>query len=505
MKTLSAIIIITLFSAAAFAQVGELDNTFGTGGKLQNDFPDATYSGSINAMAIAPDGKILIAGSADVSGAFSRKWFISRYNIDGSIDNSFGVGGSILGPGETTAVVLSLSVQPDLKVLALEDDEEHFRVARYNVDGSYDNNFNVYSYYYDVFTENTIGLQADGKIVVGGSAGDHAIGGATGNFCLARYNPNGILDTAFNAGGIVTTLIDSGSTIYSLAIDSDKKIVAAGTSFEGGHYRCAMARYNPNGTLDSSFNINGILTTTFGADVGIRTVAIQSDGKIVVSVYGPNSVDYYDFLLARYNNDGTLDSTFGNAGIVMNAVGVGVTSFTIQTDDKIVTAGYSLDNPTSDFALTRRNPNGTLDSTFGDAGITYTDFGNNWDLALAVHMQPDGKIVAAGDHFYGIELARYFSGLDVGILNFSSSQSSPLIYPNPIQQTETLEYILTNNESLTIALYDVNGTMVRNFISNEQRAAGAHEETLHMGELAPGTYFLTLSNGAQRMNVKLVK
>ncbi len=102
-------------------------------------------------------------------------------------------------------------------------------------------------------------------------------------------------------------------------------------------------------------------------------------------------------------------------------------------------------------------------------------------------------------------LARYFSGLDVGILNFSSSQNSPLIYPNPLHQTETLEYTLTKNESLTIALYDVNGKPIRNFISNEERSAGEHKEILNFGELTAGSYFLTLSNGKHQMSVKMVK
>src|SRR5205085_12645576 len=104
-----------------------------------------------------------------------------------------------------------------------------------------------------------------------------------------------------------------------------------------------------------------------------------------------------------------------------------------------------------------------------------------------------------------ILLARYLPGFNIGILNFTTTQSSPLIYPNPLQPTEQLEYTLTQNETLTLALYDVSGRVVQTFFTNQQRNAGAHKETLSISTLAAGNYFLTLSNGAQKMSVKVLK
>jgi len=227
---------------------------------------------------------------------------------------------------------------------------------------------------------------------------------------------SGSLDTSFSTDGKVTTAFGTSNDVAtSVAIQSDGKIVAAGYSYNGANYDFALVRYNMDGSLDSTFGTGGKVTTAFGTgDDGAKSVAIQSDGKIVAAGYSDNGANY-DFALVRYNTDGSLDSTFGTGGKVTTAVGTGTDnakSVAIQSDGKIVAAGYSYNGANFDFALVRYNTDGSLDSTFGTGGKVTTAFGTSNDEAYSVAIQSDGKIVAAGSSNnganYDFALVRYW-------------------------------------------------------------------------------------------------
>jgi uncharacterized delta-60 repeat protein len=189
-----------------------------------------------------------------------------------------------------------------------------------------------------------------------------------------------------------------------VAIQSDGKIVAAGYSDASGNYDFALARYNSNGTLDTTFNSSGkVLTDLSGSGSGdfASGVAIQSDGKIVAAGFSDASGTPYDFALVRYNPNGTLDTTFNTTGKVLTDLsGAGsqdeASAVAIQSDGKIVAAGDSTvggGNP--DFALARYKADGTLDRAFNSTGRVLTDFGG-FDVAYAVAIQSARRIVAAG-------------------------------------------------------------------------------------------------------------
>ena len=212
---------------------------------------------------------------------------------------------------------------------------------------------------------------------------------------------DGDLDTTFDTDGKVTTAIgtsdDNGTAV---AIQSDGKIVAAGLSLNGTSYDFALARYNTNGTLDTTFDTDGKVVTPFGSSIDIAySVAIQADGKIVAAGSYNNGTDN-DFALARYNTNGSLDTTFDTDGKVVTSFGSGYDvahSVAIQSDGKIVAAG-GYDNGTDwDFALARYNTNGSLDTTFDTDGKVVTPFGSGDDEAYGVAIQSNGKIVVAGD------------------------------------------------------------------------------------------------------------
>ena len=236
-------------------------------------------------------------------------------------------------------------------------------------------------------------------------------GGGSGNTTPQA----GSLDTTFNTNGKVTTPIGSGSRAHAIAIQTDGKIVVAGNAGNGTNIDFALARYNKNGSLDTTFDTDGIVTTPIGSgNNGAYAIAIQTDGKIVVAGYAGNGTPYRIFALARYKTDGSLDTTFNTNGKVITPIGSGnngAYAIAIQTDGKIVVAGYALKGTNFDFALARYNTDGSLDRTFDTDGKVTTPIGSDDDFAHAIAIQTDGKIVVAGDAYNDTNsdfaLARY--------------------------------------------------------------------------------------------------
>lgn len=220
----------------------------------------------------------------------------------------------------------------------------------------------------------------------------------------------GDLDTTFGGDGKVTTApARHGGLANAVALQADGRIVAVGTSF-GSHPKFAVVRYRRDGTLDTTFGEDGTVMTNFAKDDSKgRAVAIQADGKIVTGGLVARTHSNWDFALARYNTDGTLDTTFGGDGKVTTSFGRGQDiALAVQVDGKIVVAGGSgIGGADSRFALARYNSDGTLDPTFGGDGKVTTDFTHHIDVANAVAIQSDGKIVAAGEARDRPALARY--------------------------------------------------------------------------------------------------
>jgi uncharacterized delta-60 repeat protein len=322
------------------------------------------------------------------------------------LDTTFGTGGKVTtnspsSSEEGRAVV----VQPDGKIIVVgyhnASEGNNFLVARYNPNGTLDTTFDG-----DGFASTTIlngedyayavALQPDGKIVVAGQT----VNNMTGDFALMRYNPNGSLDTSFDGDGIVVTSIYSGYDLaFAVAVQPDGKIVAAGSATSGQNSDFALVRYNANGSLDTSFDTDGKVTTPFSQDIDeIYAIALQADGKIIAVGYVTEESGI-DFALARYNPNGSLDTSFDTDGKVTTQIFDGLDiaqAVALQADGKIVVAGQTFHDNALKFALARYQANGSLDASFDTDGKTsFSILGSN-DAALAVAVQPDGKIVAAG-------------------------------------------------------------------------------------------------------------
>ena len=300
--------------------------------------------------------------------------------------------------------------QPDGKIVAVgarrTGDLSDFALARYNPDGSLDTSFSGDGRQMTDLGSGYDGAHTEWRSRRTARSSRSASAAASANFALARYNPDGSLDTSFSGDGKQTTVVGPGADVGAtgVAIQADGKIVAVGASSDGsGDVDFALARYNPDGSLDTSFSGDGKQTTDF-VDLDYASgVALQGDGKIVA--VGSTSADtaggFDGFALARYNPDGSLDTSFSGDGKQTTDFGNSFDAafgVALQADGKIVAVGRTSDGyaAPSDFALARYNSNGSLDASFSGDGKQTTDFGDRSNEANGVALQADGKIVAVG-------------------------------------------------------------------------------------------------------------
>jgi uncharacterized delta-60 repeat protein len=387
--------------ASALAADGQLDPTFGRDGKVTTSF---TAGASASAVAVQSDGRIVAAGGA------GDDFALARYDTEGALDTTFGTGGRVTTGFTNGAFANAVAIQSDGRIVAAGVAGDAFALARYDTEGALDTTFGTDGIVTTNLTSgydqaNGVAIQADGKIVAAGLATPGSPWRP--HFALARYRPDGTLDTSFGDGGTVDTTFGVRGVARAIVLQPDQKIVLAGTN--GGGF--ALARYDSDGTLDASFGNGGKVATALSAGGSAYAVALQPDGRIVAA----GSYDFYWFALARFRVHGGLDRTFGGDGFVTTDVGQGgeqwVSGLVIRSNGKVVAAGgegpHEGGEAAPRFVLTRYRANGVLDPMFGGDGDIITRF-KNGAAAGGVTTQSDGKIVvvgtSAGESF---ALARY--------------------------------------------------------------------------------------------------
>ena len=422
------------FALARYETNGSLDTTFDGDGKVITDFGGSNDGYSI---ALQPDGKLVMAGGRWNGSAYD--FALARYNINGSLDTAFDGDGKVITDLGNSEFSSAVALQGDGKIVLAGNTDglnRNFVLARYSSSGSLDTTFDGDGKVTTDFGNNNdddargLTIQSNGKIIVTGSSGQ----GSNTDLALARYNSSGSLDTTFDSDGKVTTAVGSSAdNSYDIVLQSDGKIIIAGGSHNQLNVDVAVARYNSSGSLDTTFSGDGKVTTDLGGGSGYEfgeALALQSDGKIVVAGSNSNGNTSVNFAVARYNSDGSLDVTFGTDGKVttdfgLRTNGVGYTNYgravATQTDGKIIVAGSSGNGGgESQFALARYNTNGTLDTTFnGDGKVTTAIEGNG--QAWAVAIQPDGKIIVAGDN--GYPNSNYTDSVSFALARFNSNGS----------------------------------------------------------------------------------
>jgi uncharacterized delta-60 repeat protein len=380
---------------------GAVDPAFDGDGIVSTDI--GARNEEAKSIALQPDGKIVVAGYFD--NGINNIALVLRYNSNGTLDPTFATNGidtTKIGAGYNS--LNDIVVQTDGSIVAVGSSnngtDQDFAVRRYTSDGTEDGSFHpdgkVTTPVLNDSYANALALQSDGKIVAGGAAWD----GSQTLFAVARYTSGGILDNTFGIYGTVTTAVGpSNDQVYGIAVQPDGKILAAGTSNNGSTNVFALVRYESTGTPDNTFGSNGIVTTTIGSSATAYGVAVQTDGKILL-VGDANR----EIVVVRYNSNGTLDTSFSADGIVSTPVTGSYAegkAIVVQYDGKIVVAGNTDDGANANIAVVRYNSNGTLDTTFNSTGKVSTAIGSGFDEGFGIALTPEEKIVVGGDYYNG--------------------------------------------------------------------------------------------------------
>jgi len=491
-----------LISPHVQAAPGGLDFGFNTTGSVTTAFTSG--SAKAHAVALQPNGDIIVAGEYCGVSSQNCDFLIERLNTNGSLDTNFN---SVTASGIVTtdyntdndyarAVALTSAgrIVAAGYTCSTTGGPCAFLLVRYLSNGDYDSTLNGSGTVTTSFGANdarayAMALQPDGKVVLGG----YSYNGSNDDFTLARYNTDGSLDYGFGVGGIVTT--DFGANddrVNAMALLPDGRVVAAGQSCAAGSTSCdfALARYNTDGSLDLSLNGTGMVTTPFGTgDDRAYALALQPDARIILAGQSCNLSDTRCvFALARYHADGTLDTAFNlsgtPAGTVTTAVGstVGIaSSVALQPDGKILAAGYYNNGLNYDYALVRYTGDGVPDLGFGSTGIVITDIANSGDYAYAVALQPDGKIVAAGESSGDVSVARYFAAdapWDVTPDSFTFTDTDNVDTGSP--QTSNLITISGLGDGIEVPVMVLSGTYAKN---------GSTDYTVDLGWAKNGDQF----------------
>ena len=414
---------ITFASLPVGAAPGDLDSSFGVGGQLVT----AVGSGDAGAhdVALQSDGKLVAVGYSH--NGSDNDFAVVRYNADGSLDTTFNATGKAIADfGGSSDVGSGVAVQSDGKIIAVGTASIAstwlFALARFHPDGSLDTSFGVAG---TGKVTTTIGspnsqtkaegvkIQPDGKILVAGSAD---LGFAL-DFVLLRYNSDGNLDNDFGAGGLVSTNIygygNHTDTAFDLALRSDGQILLGGHSTGPLRNGYLVTVYNSDGSPDASFATGG---TRFSEEMNqVHCVAWQADGKFLIGGINGGGAGR-NFILWRFSETGVADTTFGTNGSVVTPIGTAADvpyDMEVQSDGKIVVVGssYKADTGFEDFAVVRYNEDGSLDTTFRGTGKVTTSFPGGTSVSRSMVIGPDGRILLAGQAHDGTKnqfaLARY--------------------------------------------------------------------------------------------------
>lgn len=411
--TTTVLLLLLGFSLATHAtpgQPGTLDATWATSSPLGAGIvmtPIGNGDDTASAVAVQPDGKVLVAGAC--SNGTNADFCVVRYRADGTLDTTWNGSGTVITPiGSDIDVARAIALQPDGKVLVagicVVGTAPQFCALRYNGNGALDSGWNGTGKVITSIGGNddralAMALQPDGRVLLAGQCSN----GTTYDFCALRYNASGTLDSSWNGNGkVITPIGTSDVQSGALVVQSDGKVLRAGVCVVGvtsNPVFCAL-RYNTNGSLDSSWNGTGkVITSIGGSDDEATAIAVQPDGKVLLAGFCFAAASN-NFCAARYNTNGTLDSSWNGTGkVIAPTIGGNddkAQAVVLQPDGKALLAGACLSGANNNYCALRFNANGTLDLSWNGTGKVMTAIGNSYSLATAVTLQPDGKALLSG-------------------------------------------------------------------------------------------------------------
>lgn len=460
------------FAIARYDSSGALDPALDGDGKLTTVFEMA--DDKPGHLLVQPDEKLIAIGTSGYqqqNGTTVKNVALSRYNSDGSPDATFGNSGKTVSVfGDHVNTITTAALQADGKIVlanmyaVFADPSYYYEIIRYNADGSLDTAFGTNGKVSTNFYAGCFAFQPDGKILV---AGGGTLEGTNG-FILSRYSSNGTLDTSFDTDGhLPVSFGHLASGNASVMVQPDGKII-----FSGGTYNAdlatgtfAAARFNPDGSPDTSFGDNGQVVTPIASTCIALKGFIQADGKILIA----GTSDGIHFSSVQYHANGTIDTMYGTAGITTTDLHTdsyyGINSVALQPDGKFLLAvtQYGQDPNSNDFKIKRINPDGTFDDDFGGQDGIATSFYDGYDEAFAIGLQSGDKIVVAGPTHNGMNtdfaLAR-FTNVILDVAHFNGDSSGLVIYPNPAKDNLHIKTTVNGLEVIDYSIYNMLGQLI---------------------------------------------
>jgi uncharacterized delta-60 repeat protein len=501
MKTITSILTaFILLPTFSFSQPGTLDSSFGINGKKVKP------KGAADAIAIQSDGKIIAGGYNHLGSK------LVRYNQNGSIDKTFGINGEVVIDANISSTLHAIVLTTDNKIITAGSDSKNFEIVKLNNNGSFDSSFGINGKVSTNFLGKddeaySVAIEPNNKIVAVGTAFEQS--GETTRIAVARYNPDGSLDSSFSYDGKVAKNIsyyhfDDG---YSVILQPNGKIVVTGDSYTNPGTALTdfiLIRFKSNGDIDKTFGNNGYTITDFGGFESARYAAQQSNGKIIIVGSSYNSgTGESKTILARYTINGKLDSTFGLNGINNKLIASG--AIAIQPDDKILVAGGGV-------KVARFKKNGFSDNSFGNNGVFVIDSTNRYETVNAIALQKSGKIIAAGDssaedgydnNYLIVRLKNYVPKSNVVTKDLLSITQNNFvntdikIYPNPVKD---ILHVTGINEKSMISIFNEEGKL------EVQATATNRIYNVDIKQLPAGIYYLQVtSQNKKSITLKFIR
>jgi uncharacterized delta-60 repeat protein len=445
-----------------------------------------------------PNGKTISLVGTKIGG-FTYDSVLVRRNSNGNVDTLFGTDGT----GVVDTGILNpyrLVKQSDGKLLISTTDGY---IVRYTADGLLDTGFaNAGTLDFSQATTSVVSFvdnlytTADGKIYV---VFDYWFNDKL-NVGVYRINNDGSIDTTFGVDGIASLRFDYLSADEyewpnAIYIDANTKITVGCSINYNGTWIPGIARFNLDGSLDTTFGTNGqiLYTNQTGTYYFPYTITPTLNNKLLVNGQLNNNQ-----IISRLNIDGTLDATFGTNGTVTVPVSHGCMA--VQPDGKIL---YSYSD-----VIKRLNSDGAADPSFGSAGVLNTQIYSLYNHSIdKLLLTQNNKLLEAGYTYNGSKyiatLLRY-TDLNLGTLAFTTDATF-LVYPNPVVDKTQFKYTLAEDASVTIQLLTMEGQVIKEILSNQNQPAGAHEQTVEMNDLSVGNYLLLFSSPKGKQAIKLIK
>lgn len=491
-----------LLSATVAGQPGKPDSTFNKNGKLISGFNGLQ---NIDAIALQKNNKILVAGSNSIN-------FLPliRYTKNGYVDTSFGDNGKIISTQKKHPQFTGIALQSDEKIIVagtanLSGFYNQAVLYRFTTNGIPDSTFGDNGFAFLSISQKNIdsrtpaiAIQNDDKMIIAGNAGDESF--------IARFTADGKRDSSFSGNGVHLVSLGKISKFSSLALQSNGKIIVVGSAGQNNKSKLAVVRFETNGRFDESFGNKGQLLVESPVYTEGSAVKIYPDGKIILAANtitnGKRSV-----AVVRVKTNGTIDSSFANNGwaFIEYNQSLYASSLALDADGKIVIAGSAAIDATGSkqlFAVVRLKPNGIPDNIFGNKGIVTTDFLPHNASASDVIIQPDKNILAAGgisnENLFKHAMVRYVGG-------------NPTIITQTNQMNESLVKIYPNPVKNILIIENLVLPKTTFIITNRAgdiiKTTTVSEKTFqwNVSDLKPGYYYLTIQTGNEQKPVLFLK